>query len=235
MYIWKIWRFEDDRITRSKHVDRMYIAAQKSLATPCLTCCFLRRSLSSNENPVTVTRSYFFVNLVNFLFSFVNLFEIGQALHLQIRPCVSHTAWYKTVRDESISVLVTGPDATVRVQTRCICNRHGALSSSAWFTLKPFFPNILLNSSLLLKLQYYRDVRAMRSVVTFVNCIHAIKIAQFGRLGTPFILIFLHVWPVSHPIITFVSLRQKRFGTSNKKEFWMMGATFTRTFGMNHR
>jgi len=139
MYIWKIWRFEDGRITRLKHVDRIHRATQKSLATQCLKCCFLRRSLSNNENPVTVTRSYFFVNLVNFLFSFVNLFEIGQALHLQIRPCVSYTAWYKTVRDESSSVLVIGPDATVRVQIRCICTRHGAVSSSAWFTLQPFF------------------------------------------------------------------------------------------------
>jgi len=133
MYIWKIWRFEGGRITRSKHVDRTHRAAQKSLVTRCLTCCLLHRFLSSDENPVTVTRSYFFVN---FLLSFINLFAIGQAMQLQIMPCVSYMAWFKTVRDESSSTLVTGPDATVRVQTRCSCNRHSALSSSAWFTVQ---------------------------------------------------------------------------------------------------
>ena len=122
-------------------VDGWYaaITLTTSLATRCLTCCSLCRSLISNQNPVMVTRSYFFVNFVNFLFCFVNLFEIGQAMHLQIRPFVGYTAWYKTVRDESNCMLVTGPVATVRVQTRCMCNRHGALSNNAWFTLQLFF------------------------------------------------------------------------------------------------
>jgi hypothetical protein len=166
-----------------------------SLATRYSTCCLLRRSLSSNENPVKVTRSYLFVNFVYFLFSFVNLFEIWQALHLQIRPCVGYTAWYKTVRDESCSTLWRDlmQQCEYRPGAFAICPVHCPIQRDSPCSL--FSPNILLNFSLLYKLQYYRDVQpairhiVMRSVVTFVNCIHGIKITQFGRLGTPFILI----------------------------------------------